>query len=79
MNQVKSRQTSKVLGRMFREIDPEPEFNELKELKEVDPLNRLAALGLSQEYQPYFRLVAKEMLHYDFELTGLMRRYPLHP
>lgn len=65
---------------MFREIDSEPEFNELKKLKNsVDPLDRIAALGPSQEYQPYLRLVAKEMLHYDFELTGLMRRYPLYP
>lgn len=60
---------------MFREIDPEPKFEEVTDMN-GDP--RLLALELPESYRCYLEPVALFKARYDFHLTGLSRRQLLH-
>lgn len=63
------------LGRMFRAIDPEPEFHRLEETDWTahgDP--RLLAYENVINYQVYLEEAAKQKIIYEFELEGLLRR-----
>ena len=56
---------------MFREIDPEPAFEETEELA-GDP--RLLEAGERTKYEEYLVEAAIHKARYEFELTGLLRR-----
>lgn len=63
------------LGRMFRAIDPEPEFHQLEEnnwITHGDP--RLLYCEDPINYQDYLEEAAKQRIIYEFELEGLLRR-----
>lgn len=57
---------------MFREIDPEPVFEEADELR-GDP--RLLAAGADTRFAEYLQEAAVHKARYEFELAGLLRRY----
>lgn len=56
---------------MFREIDPEPIFEEAEEIA-GDP--RLLEAGEETGFWEYLQEAAMHKARYEFELTGLLRR-----
>ncbi|EKM49158.1 uncharacterized protein PHACADRAFT_201955 [Phanerochaete carnosa HHB-10118-sp] len=73
--EIRSYSSEKVLGRMFREIDPEPIFEEAVELA-GDP--RLLEAGEETGFREYLQEAAMHKARYEFELTGLLRRYNIN-
>lgn len=67
----KTYESHKVLGRMFREIDPEPEFKTVSDEGFGDPT--LMSLPLPDGYAHYLTQAAQQKLCYDFAVAGLMR------
>ncbi|KAF7793719.1 hypothetical protein EIP86_004835 [Pleurotus ostreatoroseus] len=64
--------SEKVLGMMFREIDPEPQFNSSHNYKGD---HDLFTLDEPKEWRAYLSQVAASKAQYDYHVTGLLRRY----
>ena len=69
--EIKSYTSIKALGKMFRSIDPEPEFKEV-DLVAGDP--DLCELSIPKQYERYLKDAALFKTRYDFQLAGLLRR-----
>lgn len=67
--------SEKVLGRMFRTIDPEPVFEEADGAFSGDP--RLISLQVSIDYEHYLIAAGQHKAQYEFGLMGLLRRSEL--
>ncbi|PSR72361.1 hypothetical protein PHLCEN_2v11767 [Hermanssonia centrifuga] len=67
--------SEKVLGRMFRTIDPEPVFEEADGAFSGDP--RLISLQVSIDYEHYLIAAGQHKAQYEFGLMGLLRRYDI--
>lgn len=73
---IESYPSEKALGRIFRAIDPEPEFHKLDETEWAthgDP--RLLACEDPIDYRNYLEEAVKQKIRYEFELEGLLRQY----
>lgn len=68
---IRSYPSEKVLGQMFRSIDPDPVYEEVQ-----DYHGDARILGIEDriDYGPYLSAVAMHKTRYEFELTGLLRR-----
>ena len=64
--------SEKVLGMMFREIDPEPQFNSSHNYKGD---HDLFTLDEPKEWRAYLSQVAASKAQYNYHVTGLLRRY----
>ncbi|TCD60788.1 hypothetical protein EIP91_009517 [Steccherinum ochraceum] len=74
---IKSYQSQRALGQMFRLIEKEPTFEQTsKTTRHIDP--RLSQLEIPAQYGDVFmEAVALLKAQYEFELAGILRRYSI--
>ncbi|KAH8087828.1 hypothetical protein BXZ70DRAFT_535849 [Cristinia sonorae] len=72
---VKSYKSEKALGQMFRLIEEEPKFNQTSKEGWFD--TRLRGFNVPEAYGNYLATAVLYKAQYEFELTGILRRYSI--